>query len=223
MILRLVLFLVTLYTVSRVGIIHAAMFTMAQGEIPKAWSETNVLLSLWYTVPVLVIILAHEAGHYVVARRHGLRPRGPLFVPLPLSWAAAIGVPLPALGTLGAVTRTREYASPLAEWDMAAVGVWSGAIVSFWFTVAGVALSPMGTEAVMGKFWMPGPMAWIKPDVIWHPLLTASWMGWCLTAVSLLPIPKLDGWSLLWRGVEMWRIRLLPLVGTAVLAAVCWF
>src|SRR5262245_19722248 len=79
-------------------------------------------LSTWhaqgpvFAVTLMTILLCHEMGHYVTARRHGIDVSLPYFIPLPF-----IGI-----GTLGAVIKMR---SPISRRDaLADVGA-SGPLV----------------------------------------------------------------------------------------------
>ena len=54
---------------------------------------------LSYSVPLMLILLCHELGHYIVARLHGVDASLPYFIPLPPGFG---------LGTLGAVIGMRD-------------------------------------------------------------------------------------------------------------------
>ncbi len=46
-----------------------------------------------YSFAIILILLGHEMGHYLMSRRYGIRATLPFFLPFPL----------PPFGTLGAV------------------------------------------------------------------------------------------------------------------------
>src|SRR3989449_8069882 len=50
-----------------------------------------------FTLPLLAILGAHEMGHYVMAKRHGVRASLPFFIPS-----------VPPLGTFGAFISMRD-------------------------------------------------------------------------------------------------------------------
>lgn len=202
------LFVAALYTVGRVGILHAATFTMATGSIPRAWSLDNVLLSLYYTGGVFAILGAHEGGHWLAARRHGTPTRGPFLFPLPLQVNALVSLPFMWFGIAGAWLRMPKLSAlpARAKWDIAASGVIAGALVTLLCTLLGVAWSVPHPQAGV-RSWHPYLFDALTAGVIWHPLLWAAWLGWLLTAISLLPIPGLDGGRIVQsvRGVSGWR------------------
>lgn len=69
---------------------------------------------------VMVILLAHELGHYFVALRHGFRLSLPWFLPVPLS-----------IGTLGAIIRLRSLPRDRTGLlEMGAAGPLAGFIVA---------------------------------------------------------------------------------------------
>lgn len=211
--------LATTYTVGRVGLLHAAKFQMAHGVLPAVWSSGNVLLSLWYTVPLMLILLIHEGGHALAARYHGVRVLGPYLLPLPL------GLPIPVLipfGTMGAIVKLRDTPkSELAEWDIAAAGVLAGAFASLICICVGGWWSVTAPNPGI-PMWMPSVMEWtLRQDVAWHPLLAAGWVGWILTAISLIPIRPLDGGVLLSTLPAAWQERRWSVACVAVVIIAC--
>lgn len=87
---------------------------------------------------LMLILLAHEMGHYVVARRHGFSLSLPYFIPFPF-----------AFGTLGAVIRLRSMPqSRTALLEMGAAGPLAGfavAILAFFIGLPGT-VDPGGPE-----------------------------------------------------------------------------
>src|SRR5690242_18584177 len=41
-----------------------------------------LIFGWWFAIGIVVMILIHELGHYIEARREGLKPQLPVFVPL---------------------------------------------------------------------------------------------------------------------------------------------
>src|SRR5712691_5249906 len=68
---------------------------------------------------LLAILLSHEMGHFVLARRHGVDASWPFFIPAPL---------LSLIGTLGAVIRLRSL--PRTRRALLDIGA-AGPIVGF--------------------------------------------------------------------------------------------
>lgn len=152
--------------------------------------------SLAFSVALLAILLAHEMGHYVVARIHGFALSLPVFVPFPAGF-----------GTLGAIIRLRSPPrSRQALLEMGLAGPLAGAVVAFaillvtlpW-TEEAAALPPGQTVLifndplilrVVGVLTMgeaPGRYAML------HPAAVAAWVGCLVTGINLLPIGQLDG------------------------------
>ncbi len=213
-------------TVGRAGVLYAAMFTMAQGVTPVAWGESNLWLSLWYTGPVLGIILAHEMGHYAAAKLYGLRTAGPFLLPLPVSMANAFHwLWLPAIGVFGGILWVRDkFPSPLAQWDVAWTGLAAGFMATIICTWLGTAWSvQVGAHHEMGRIWTPHIMRLLAgPNVAWHPIMAAAWVGWGLTTVSLLPIPPADGGRLFWVIPTVWQQRRWPVIAFGGICLLCW-
>ena len=62
----------------------------------------------------MLILVAHEAGHFIVARLYGVPASLPFFIPLPPGFG---------LGTMGAVIGMREHhPQPQALIDIGAAG-----------------------------------------------------------------------------------------------------
>ena len=73
-----------------------------------------------FALTLMLILLAHEMGHYIVAKRHGFSLSLPLFIPFPF-----------AFGTLGAVIQLKSFPkSRAALLEMGAAGPIAGFVVS---------------------------------------------------------------------------------------------
>lgn len=151
-----------------------------------------------FAATLMGILLAHELGHFVVARRHGVEVSPPLFIPLP---------PQVSLGTLGAViSMPRPIARRDHLFDVGAAGPIAGLVVAIPLLLVGLALSPVGpaspdgmiegnsifyglTKLAMFGQWLPGDGL----DVQLHPMAFAAWVGLLITMINLIPIGQLDG------------------------------
>ena len=163
--------------------------------------ETPELLSkgIPFSFTLLLILGAHEMGHYLVSRRHRLDVTLPYFIPAP---------PIPfIIGTFGAFIRIR---SPIRDkralLDVGCSGPLIGVLVSIPVILIGLKLS---TVTVMGggeetlTLGEPllfkllsrlalGPMT-PEENVILHPVAFAGWIGLLVTALNLIPVGQLDG------------------------------
>jgi membrane-associated protease RseP (regulator of RpoE activity) len=95
---NVVLFGLTLLSVAYAGLLNGASYLQPAAESAselELLSPGVVLLGAAFTASFLGILLAHEFGHYIAARRHGTAVSLPYFIPFPLS----------PLGTMGAAIR----------------------------------------------------------------------------------------------------------------------
>jgi membrane-associated protease RseP (regulator of RpoE activity) len=110
------------------------------------FSPGAILLGAAFTASFLGILLAHEFGHYIAARRHGTPVSLPYFIPFPLS----------PLGTMGAAIRL--LAPPRDRrvlLDIGMAGPLAGLAVAIPVLLIGLALSrveplPGSTQAFAG-------------------------------------------------------------------------
>lgn len=163
--------------------------------------DSPVRSGVTYACSLMVILLAHEFGHYVQARRYGVRASLPHFIPLPL----------PPFGTIGAVIFMRpQTAGARALFDLAITGPIAGLVPALAFSFLGLRLSqviPMGDQPFesLGSpliFDLLGFLALgAAPEnhgVLLHPMAYAGWVGIFITALNLIPIGQLDGGHILY-------------------------
>ncbi len=187
---NVVLFGLTVWSVFVTGRVYAAS---GSGD-PLPWYAG------WtFAVPLLVILLAHEFGHYVAARIHRVPASLPYFLPLP----AQLGSPF---GTLGAVIlMPGRIRSARALLDIGAAGPIAGMLVAVPTMVIGLRLSHVA-PSVPGNFMQEGQSllymaikrVTLGPipathDVFLHPTAFAAWAGFFVTSLNLLPFMQLDG------------------------------
>ena len=155
---------------------------------------------LVYSVPLMLILLCHELGHYLVARRYGVDASLPYFIPMPFG----------PLGTLGAVIGMRQSTTDRKQlFDVGAAGPLAGLAVAIPFLVAGLLRSDLGPvvhpgidgmmegnsvlyavlKRIVKGAWLPSSAT----DVHLHPMAYAGWAGLLVTMINLVPIGQLDG------------------------------
>jgi len=146
---------------------------------------------LVYMAAVLAVLAAHEAGHFVAAKLHGIPATLPFFIP----------VPILLTGTMGAVIGMEgSRASRRQLFDIALAGPLAGLVVALPVLVAGIV---MGEAARHSPFAMPplarGILGLVRPDVAAggtiapNALFMAGWVGLLVTGLNMVPISQLDG------------------------------
>ncbi|MGC2441851.1 site-2 protease family protein, partial [Candidatus Binatus sp.] len=74
---------------------------------------------LTFSIPLMLILFAHEMGHYLTSRYHNVDASFPYFIPAPPSFFI--------IGTFGAFIRMREPArTRRVMFDIGAAGPWAG-------------------------------------------------------------------------------------------------
>jgi membrane-associated protease RseP (regulator of RpoE activity) len=217
------LFLATVASTLYVG---RAFVDAYAAEVLVDMSPTGTILDGWpYALPLMLILLCHEMGHYLAARVHGVPVTLPYFIPIPFFF-----------GTFGAVIRTRgRIRSRNALMDVGAAGPLAGMIVAVPCMVLGLHLSavqplPEGPYQLEGqsllylllKRLVLGPIP-AGSDVFLHPLAWAAWIGFLVTMINLIPVGQLDGghvgFALLGRWhdtLSRWAHRILVVLGVLV-------
>ena len=135
-----------------------------------------------YALALMSILLAHELGHYLQARRYGVPTSLPYFLPMP-----AI---LSPFGTMGAVLAMRPgSAHRRGLFDIAITGPLAGLLPSLAATVLGLLWSDViprteeQTGATLGApllfRWLADALLEVPADhtILLHPLAYAGWVG----------------------------------------------
>jgi len=172
---------------------------MGFGESKPSMTWTDYL---WYGAsyagPLMLILLCHEMGHYLQARRYRVPATLPIFIPTP----PGIG-----FGTMGAViVQGAGHANRKAMFDIAISGPLAGFVIAVPVAWWGVLQSkvveftpdkggmhfgdPLLLQAMTRLVHGPLPPNF---DVVLNPVLFAGWVGIFLTGLNLLPIGQLDG------------------------------
>lgn len=221
------LFAVTLLTTTVVGVGMAHSF---RDGVPLDFerglhvfvdfpAHPAILLGgLSFSLTLMLILLAHEMGHYLTCLRYGIDASLPYFLPAPT-----------LIGTLGAFIRIR---SPIftkrALFDVGISGPLAGFAVLLPALAIGVANSKIvpgigahgdfvfGTPLILRLFeWAIFPGTPVS-DIYLHPVARAAWVGILATALNLLPIGQLDGGHVLYSFVGN-RHRLMSKILVLVL------
>jgi membrane-associated protease RseP (regulator of RpoE activity) len=255
--LNVVLFLLTIFSTLVVGSRMQVAFN--SGHSPLAFDEEQSVFplfpldviyrhpqELWLGVPyaasLMLILFAHEMGHYLMCVRYGVSATLPFFIPTPL-----------LIGTMGAFIRIRApIRSRTALFDIGIAGPIAGFIVACVMLAYALGLSriapagaiaagissgepqlqyplifPLMRRVLLALGLLHGPAAGPSILLFLHPVAIAAWFGMFATALNLLPGGQLDGghivYSLAPRAHRIIsRITILVLIPLAVYKWAGW-
>ncbi len=184
---------------------------------------------LQFTLALVTILVSHEMGHYIVARRFGLAVSLPYLIPFPLT----------PFGTMGAIIRMKGIpASRRAMLYTGAAGPIAGLIVCLPILIVGLMLSQVqplpqgGSYVIEGNSllyallkylihgqWLPSN----SHDLFMHPLAFAGWAGLLVTGLNLIPAGQLDGGHVAraWLGQKAGYLNWV-VVGTLIVLGFVW-
>jgi len=156
---------------------------------PERFSE-----ALPISVGILIVLVAHELGHWWQAKHYNVRIGLPFFIP---SWQ---------IGSFGAITRFESLlANRTALFDISLAGPAVGGIVSLLLVMCGLLLSHEGSSfqvpsqffqgsilvGMLARVFLGTSLQGTLVDV--HPLTIVGWLGLLITALNLMPAGQLDG------------------------------
>jgi membrane-associated protease RseP (regulator of RpoE activity) len=212
--LHILLLLATIFTTTVMGarmesnfLRNLSPFYMGDGSLPLfpfSWAmhPRNLLLGLPFSLTLMLILMAHEMGHYVYCLRYGVQATLPFFIPFPS-----------LIGTLGAFIRIRAPIHKRAAlFDIGIAGPIGGLIVAIpmLFLSLGLAKPVLGDQ---GQAEINYPLIFHTAHYLLahlglgssvslqhlnlHPIAIAAWVGMLATALNLLPAGQLDGGHIL--------------------------
>ncbi|HEX4085647.1 MAG TPA: site-2 protease family protein [Chthoniobacteraceae bacterium] len=187
--LHWLLFVATIATTTWAGALFAGVDLLKQ--------PGRFAVGLPYSLGLLLILGAHELGHYFTAKAHGIEVTPPFFIPVPF-----------ALGTFGAFIKIKSLTpNRRALFDVAVAGPLAGLVFAIPALLIGLRYShivPAGTTSTgisvsssvllscLAKISL-GASVSEGNRLLMHPLAFAGWLGLIVTALNLLPIGQLDG------------------------------
>ena len=188
----------------------APPFAVNAGFFPFAWivRHPDRLSGGWpFAVTLLGILTAHEIGHYLACRAHGVQSSLPWVLPAPT-----------LIGTFGAFIRLRSRVpSRMALLDIGVAGPLAGMVIAVPAAISGLLLSEhvaapgfQSTASISVGF--PFALSILYSIVHFfhpaltpldasfnpHPVLVAAWIGLFITSVNLMPAGQLDGGHILY-------------------------
>jgi len=169
---------------------------------PVRWTfaePSRLLLGLPFSSTLMLILLAHEMGHYLCCRYYGVNATLPFFIPAPT-----------LIGTLGAFIRIRSpIRSRTALFDIGIAGPIAGFVVATTVLLCALPHSKLlpsatassdiqlGYPLIFQLAWALLPLSHVGSatlrDIYFHPTAIAAWVGMFATALNLLPGGQLDG------------------------------
>ena len=242
--IHLALFAATMVTTMAAGALMVGIDPLATqvfrlGEMaipfPTRLNWSGLVLGAPFALPFMGVLLAHEMGHYVVARVNRVRATLPYFIPFPPYFSI--------IGTVGAFIRLKGPTIRRAIlFDVGAAGPLASFVLSLPLLGIGLALSsvapgratmetPFVIQFAGQPLWLGNGAlvhvlaTWLAPGVLGetpillHPLALAGWLGLFVTALNLLPLGQLDGGHILYalmpehqgKAARLFMVALLPL------------
>jgi len=203
--LSIILFVLTVLSVLYVGTLMAINEIASENILSATIIYNNMLTNLWRGAPyagaLLLILGAHELGHYFASRFHKTAASLPYFLPFPFG----------IFGTFGAAIRLREpMRNRKVLLDIGAAGPLVGLVFAIPIVIIGLATSKVDVVSsgmiegnsfiyalakvlVFGHFLPDG-----QQDVYVNQLAWAGWTGLLITGLNLIPVGQLDGGHVLY-------------------------
>ncbi len=171
-----------------------------------------------FSASLLVILTAHESGHYVACRLYGVDATLPYFIPLP-----------PLIGPAGTLGAFIKIVSPLpsrrATFDIGVAGPIAGFITLIPIAIIGLLTmkqaAPMQiVNAQAGLYFSDPLLTQILARLFgldltfgyFNPFLAAAWIGLLITSLNLIPSGQLDGghaiYAVFGEKIHLWTGRI---------------
>jgi membrane-associated protease RseP (regulator of RpoE activity) len=190
---HLTLLLITAATLVLAGLFNWADSRAIDFDAPDAIRKL-VASGIPYAFWALLILGAHEMGHYLACRYYRIPATLPFFIP-----------GIPPLGSFGAVIRIRgAIPHRRALFDVAAAGPIAGFTIALPVMIVGrLTMEPLGLPLDADfQGWMYGrPLLVQVLDLLvsheqplhTNALFGAGWIGMLVTSLNLFPVGQLDG------------------------------
>jgi membrane-associated protease RseP (regulator of RpoE activity) len=176
--------------------ILSTLYIGAQPE--PGFTGTQLWLGIPFSASIMLILGAHELGHYFAARYHRVPVTLPYFIPMPLS----------LIGTMGAFIRLKApIKNRRALLDIGAAGPLAGLLFALPILIYGLSTSPVNPLPSSGYLLEGNSLlyAFLKytifgrvlpsdgMDVTLNQYAWAGWVGLLVTGINLIPVGQLDG------------------------------
>ena len=152
-----------------------------------------------FSISLLLILGAHEFGHYWASKKNGVRSTLPYFIPAP---------PIFIAGTFGAFIQIKQrIPNRMVLMEIGAAGPIAGFVVALPMLILGLYFSSVTPSIGMGGINFGSSLILnfcsqlvlgvdpSSPDINihLHPIAFAGWIGMLITALNLMPVGQLDG------------------------------
>ena len=203
--MNIFLFFTTILTVFAAGgqLLNVLFVYIDDFEIRPVGFWENIWLEavkngVIFSASLMGILLAHEMGHYLFARKNKVAASLPYFIPLP---------PPFFLGTMGAIIVMKgRIKSKNALMEIGAAGPLAGMVVAILLLFIGLANCPVG-PIPEGGFIEGQSLLYIAAKKLMigtipdgydiyldaAPMVWAAWAGMLVTMINLFPVGQLDG------------------------------
>ena len=199
---------------------------------------SRLLLGIPFSASLMLILVAHEMGHYLACVYYSVDATLPFFIPFPS-----------LIGTMGAFIRIRSpIYSRRALFDIGIAGPIAGFVVACAVLAVALVFSrvapvvPPQTDGVLMHYpWifpvmqrlmisagmLKGTAALPLEKLLLHPMAMAAWGGMFATSLNLLPGGQLDGGHIVFSIAPrahrlVSRLTILLLIPAAVYLSWTW-
>ena len=185
----------------------------------RRWPDTLPL-----TIGIVLVLVAHEFGHWVTARRYDVRLGPPFLLP---TWQ---------IGSFGGLTRIESVMpNRTALFDIGFSGPAVGGALSFVFLLVGLTLSHEGSVfhlsptffhssilvGTLSRVMLGNQIQNTLVDI--NPLVIVGWLGLLITAINVIPVGQLDGGRIVQAIYGRKTLRRTSIVSLLVLAIATFF
>lgn len=200
----------------------------------------QVLEGLDFAAAILLILLAHELGHFLACRFYRLNASLPHLIPAPpvlyipfIGWFSGF-----LFGTFGAVIRIRsQFRNVKQLFDVGVAGPIAGFLLIVPVLILGMVYSTEfhEFEQLEGMFMFGEPLLFKWAASLFyrgdpyllnlHPIGWAAWFGMIATSLNLLPVGQLDGGHIVYAlfGEKVHRIVSYATFGGLILLGIFAF
>jgi membrane-associated protease RseP (regulator of RpoE activity) len=179
---------------------------------------------LLFTFTLIMILGAHELGHYFACKHYGIKATLPFFIPAPPIFTL--------FGTFGAVIKIKEpITTRRALFDIGIAGPLAGFALALPASIIGLMMSVPAPPVEAGGWYFEDPWLFkliinmfnLPPVIEWNPVYWAAWGALLVTALNLFPVGQLDGghvvYALFGRRAHKW-VSVAVCAGVIALAVV---